>query len=314
MMVERVAAGPVDQLNVGIVQRLAVVVERLAGAFQHVGDASDRDEFAHRVRSLRQRRPAEAWHDVADAVRRAVADAEAAAGQADLAQHAGNGQQGPERLLAMVRALQRPGDRDHRAHRREFAREAANALGGHGCQRGGPLGSLGDAVGLTQHVGDELLEADAVRRQELRVVQALGIERVRDRQQHRGVAVRADRDPFVWRTGVEVAVDRAHVDEAHPGFGHAAQALTDLVMPDHALRDLRVLGRHAAEADEQPGVLGQYAPACVRRHQLVHRRDQVGHQHPRRTQAVGVGMAHVAAERVQETVNLALRVVEAAGA
>jgi hypothetical protein len=44
---------------------------------------------------------------------------------------------------------------------------------------------------------------------------------------------------------------------------------------------------------------------------LIHRRDDVRHQHPR-AQAVRVGMAHVAADAVEKAVHLALRVVETA--
>ena len=49
VVMERVAAGPVDQPDVGIGQRLAVVVEGLARIEQHVGDARDRDEVGDAV-------------------------------------------------------------------------------------------------------------------------------------------------------------------------------------------------------------------------------------------------------------------------
>ncbi len=44
MVMERVAAGPVDQFGVGIGVALAVVVERGARAEQHVGYAGDGNE------------------------------------------------------------------------------------------------------------------------------------------------------------------------------------------------------------------------------------------------------------------------------
>ena len=55
-MMERVAARPIDELDIGIVQRAAVVVERLARIEQHVGDARHRNEVGDAVLALRQRR------------------------------------------------------------------------------------------------------------------------------------------------------------------------------------------------------------------------------------------------------------------
>ena len=106
VVVERVAAGPVDQANVRIAVALAVVVETGAGLLQHVGDARHRDEGADGVAALRHRGAGKLGVVVADHVGGAIADAEPAAGQTDLAQHGGHGDQGPVRLFAMVRALQ----------------------------------------------------------------------------------------------------------------------------------------------------------------------------------------------------------------
>src|SRR6185369_12659885 len=51
---------PVHQLDVGVRQAAAVVVERFAGMQQHVADRRDRDERMHRIRTLRQFRQTEA--------------------------------------------------------------------------------------------------------------------------------------------------------------------------------------------------------------------------------------------------------------
>jgi hypothetical protein len=61
-------------------------------------------------------------------------------------------------------------------------------------------------------------------------------------------------------------------------------------------------------------MLGHDVPRRVHGHQLVHRRHDVRHQHARSTQAVGILVPHIAADRVQEAMDLALRVMEAAGA
>ena len=52
VVVERIAAGPIDQPDVGIGQAPAVVVERLARMQQHVGDARHRDEIGDAVAAL----------------------------------------------------------------------------------------------------------------------------------------------------------------------------------------------------------------------------------------------------------------------
>ena len=96
-MVERVAARPVDQADVGIGERLAVVAERSARVEQHVGDAGDGDELADRVAALGEGRdghgvePAPVVGDGAQRV------AEAAAGQADLAKDGSQRRAHPDR-------------------------------------------------------------------------------------------------------------------------------------------------------------------------------------------------------------------------
>src|SRR5438477_59636 len=63
VMVERVATGPINQLDVGIGQLLPVVVERFARMQQHVGYARDRDEIGDTVASRRRgwQRHRERW-------------------------------------------------------------------------------------------------------------------------------------------------------------------------------------------------------------------------------------------------------------
>ena len=106
VMVEWIAARPVDQLDVRIGEDVAVVGDLAARVEQHVGDPRDWNEIRHRVRALRQGRARIARTAAAHQVHRSVADAEAAPRQADLPQHASERDQAPEGLLAMVRALQ----------------------------------------------------------------------------------------------------------------------------------------------------------------------------------------------------------------
>ena len=115
MMMERVAAGPVDQADVGIGQGLAVVAIRAAGIEQHVGDAGDRDEFGDGVAALRQRRQRHRIVAASVIGDRAERVGVAAARQADLPQRRGEHGPHPDRLLAMFGALQRVRDHDQGA-------------------------------------------------------------------------------------------------------------------------------------------------------------------------------------------------------
>ena len=90
VVVERVAAGPVDEPDVGVGQPPAVEVERLARVEQHVGDPRHRDE-ALAPGSGPAAGPARGtggpgWPTPFSG---RVAEAEAAARQADLAEHRG---------------------------------------------------------------------------------------------------------------------------------------------------------------------------------------------------------------------------------
>ena len=111
MVVEGVASAPVDEFHIGIGQSLAVVVERLARVEEHLGDVRDGDEaVSHgfcRWGAMGHLRRSGAFAHVAHG---AVAEAEAAAREPDLAEHRCERQSHPGRLLAVVDALQRPGD------------------------------------------------------------------------------------------------------------------------------------------------------------------------------------------------------------
>ncbi len=278
------------------------------GLQQHVGEARDRDEVADGVGALRQRRAAVLRKGAAHQVDRAVAHGEAAARQADLAQHAGERDHRPERLLAVMAALQRPVDADRGARRRHLAGKRRDARGGYA----GDL--LGPRRVLAGERGRELVEAHRVAGEEVAVVQVLRQQRVAERQDQRGVGVGADRQPFDGAAGVEIVGGRRHVDEAHALGAHAVEAALDVMLGGAAGIDLAVLVRHAAEGDEELAVLGHHVPRRVHGHQLVHRRHDVRHQHARGAQAVGILVAHIAADRIQEAMDLALRMMEAAGA
>ncbi len=89
VVVERVAAGPIDQPDVGVGQALAVVIELFAGVQQQVGDARHRDEVGDAVaayRHGRQRYRERRFAGIGDGAQRV---GETAALQPDLAEHGG---------------------------------------------------------------------------------------------------------------------------------------------------------------------------------------------------------------------------------
>ncbi len=162
--------------------------------------------------------------------------------------------------------------------------------------------------------GCELVEAHRAAVEERAIVQLLGEQHVAQRQDQRGVSVGPDRQPFDVAAGVEILGGRRDVDEAHALGAHAVEPVLQPMHHRAAGIDLRVLVRRAAEGDEQLAMLGQHIPRRVHRHQVFHRGHDVRHQHARSAQAVGIHVAHIAADRIQEAVDLALGVMEAAGA
>ncbi|MCY1526730.1 hypothetical protein D9M68_617690 [compost metagenome] len=251
---------------------------------------------------------------VADHVDGAVSDTEAASRQADLSQHRGEGHQHPERLLAMVGALQRPGNIEHGPGRRHLARKRRDACRRQAGDAGRPLCGLGLSVLLSTQVGGKAAKAHAVALQEGGVMQAFDEQGMRQTHHQRGVGVGAYRQPFESGARVQVVANRADVDKARARGGHPAQGTGDLMLTRAAGADLRVLGRHAAEGNEQGGMPGQHIPGGVDSHQFIHGGHDMRHQHACGSQAVGIGVAHIAADGVQEAVDLALGMMKAPGA
>ena len=130
VVVEGVPARPVHEPDVGKAAPAAVEVVRLERPFQHLGDARDgnggRPRLAHRHRQARNARPRLSRAGVA---LRAEAECVAAAGQADLAEHARQCQRHPVRLLAMVSPLSGQREVDERALGGHLVRQRDDDIG-----------------------------------------------------------------------------------------------------------------------------------------------------------------------------------------
>ena len=212
VVVERVAARPVDQADIRVAQALPVIGEFAAGLEQHVGDARAGNEVPHLVVPLRQARAGEGRAVVAEAVHAGIADAEPATRQPDLPEQAGEHDQHPVRLLAMLGALQRPRGVEHGAVRGHAAGKGRDGLRVDLGERGGPARVLRDPVGNAEQIIAEGGEPRGAAVEEHGVVQALAHQHMGERQHQRGVAARADRQPF---GAGQVAPLRAAIDEAH---------------------------------------------------------------------------------------------------
>ena len=308
VVVERVAAGPVDDPRVRVRAPLAVEVVGLAGVQQHVRDPRDGDGRARRVDRGRQPRHAHRGDVRADVGHRAVAVAEAAARQPDLPEERGERDRRPHRLLAVLGALQRPGRGDHRPARRHAPREVA-----HGRRRdaGDPLGPLRGAVAERR---EERVGAGAAAIEEGAVVQVLGDEHVAEREHDRRVGRGAQADALRAQAGVDVVVDRAEQHDLHAAPRAVREVLADGVAGDAAGDDGQVLDREAAERHEQVGLARDDLPRRRPAPHLVRAADDVAQRDVRGAGRVGALARGGAAEQAVEATQLALRVVEAPGA
>ena len=286
VMVERIAAGPIDQADVRIIAALAVEVERLAGMQQAVGDARGRDGDVDRILDAVHRRRHERQRRLGDAGARTIAEAEAAARQADLAERRRQQHHRPIRLLAVVRALQHPRRGDHGAGRSHPPRQIADRVGGNAGDGRRPVGVFRLAVGVAHQIGQHALEADAELRQEFAVVQPFGDQRVGQRQQHRGVGVRPDRNPFRMHRVRPVVADRADVDDLDAGAGEFGDRRRGRVRRAAALADLRVLRVGAAEQHHQLAVPRDRRPRGQRADHRLRAAEDVRQEGERAAEAV----------------------------
>src|SRR5207244_5024009 len=104
-------------------------------------------------------------------------------------------------------------------------------------------------------------------------------------------------------------------DELAAALARRPHRLTLDVAADAAARDHTVLERHTAEGDHDLGLLDDLLPGHVPATDTLQRTEDMRKQHCRSAGAVTIDGADIPAERrVQEPVQLALRMVEAPGA
>ena len=120
---------------------------------------------------------------------------------------------------------------------------------------------------------------------------------MREREHERGVGIRADRQPLGARRVVEIVAQRRHVDELDARRGEPFQRGPRFVLARAAAVHLRVLGRNAAERDEQLAVLLELHPRGLLRAHRVHVHEDARQQGARGAEAVSAEVRDVAADR-----------------
>lgn len=131
----------------------------------------------------------------------------------------------PDRLLAVLGALQRVRHHHQRAPADERAGEVDELLRGQVADRRGPGAGLGHAVAAAHQVVLERGPAVAAAGDELAVVRTVADDLVHQGQHQRRVGVGPGRQPFELRLVGQVAPERTDADEAAAArrrFAHGA--------------------------------------------------------------------------------------------
>ena len=314
VVVEGIAAAPVDQADVGVGPRAPVEVVGAARVQQHVGDAGDGDRIADLVLRARQGRRADRAANPAHAGDGAVAEAEAAAGEADLPHHRGERDQHPEGLLAMVAPLQRPAGGEHGARRRHGAGEIADRHRLDAGDGGGPVRVLRHAIGFPRQVGLEALVAVAVALQEGAVRQPLDRQGVGQAQHQRGVGIRPNGQPFGRYRFAHVGADGRDVDETAARGPRPVEVAAEAMLADATRADLIIPHRQAAEGDEEAGLLDDTFPRGDRSGGRRRLANHMRHDREGGGDGIAADLSDIAAVKAHEALQHGLGVMQLAGA
>ncbi|CVG60978.1 Uncharacterised protein [Serratia marcescens] len=313
MVMERVAAGPVHQVDIRVLPRLAAKLIGFAGVQQHVADARHRDRQPGRVFPYRHGRRGCVHARVADAVHRAVAEREAAARQAHLAQHRRQRDHHPIRLLAAVRALYGVGTGDKTAHADQLPRQQGDARRRNAGNGAGPGRRFRHAVAHAVQVIRQLLIAHAVAAQEGFVLRAQPLNFVSQRQHQRHVGIRPDRDPLRVDEPGAVVAHRADVDNRRALVRQLLQPGFERMLRRAAGRDLGIFQRQPAKRHKQLAMLHHAWPTGDAPGQRRESADHIRQEKLRRAPAVVALLIDPAAAAEIEPSHQRARMMQAPG-
>ena len=201
-----VAARPEDQTDVRISDLLAVVVNRLAGVEEAVGKASQRNgrqrfadprqTFAAALRVGGNAAQCGSHRSGRTAVGVVIAKAEATAGLADVAAHSSKHHHHPMNLFAVLSTLDTPATHQHGALFAHQVSQALDSVSLYVANLFCPFGGLRHAIGLAEHIGDELVVTHGVLADEFAIHLTGSLEFIRHTEHHGNVGTGLRSDPF----------------------------------------------------------------------------------------------------------------------
>ena len=263
-MREHVVARVVDQLDLREGVGAAVVGELFAGVEQHLADARGRADLLDRVAPLRHTRGRGAPRLRGATAAVVPAKAHALAGQADVAQDAGEIDDGPVRHLAMVGPLNGPGGAQLGALGGHQLGQRADLGSGDAGDFFGPLGGFGGAAVLAFQVGAVLVKAHGVLVDEGLVVFVLAEQVVAHGHEQGRVGVGDDAHPFRTHFFVGSGYLRVDRDELAAGLFDGIPAGIHFVVAHRVLSAVVLVGV-AADEHHQLGVVAQLLPGGLGR-------------------------------------------------
>ena len=312
MVVKRIATGPIDQPDVGIGQAPAVVIELLPGRKQQVGNRGYRNEIRHRIHTLREGRQGIRHRSQTRLVHRTVAVPETSTRKPELAEHRCECHAHPRCLFTVFDALQRPRDGHQRPAGRHSPSQVGDELRRHPGDLLRPARILRYTVGTSEQVILEAFVADAEAVQEIAIVQVLRRQDKRQGKHDCHVGSRNRCDPLA--VAIDVVAQRTEGDDLSAAGTKCVERPARRMIARTTGIDAGVLDRHSPERDEKIGVLGDDVPRRGAREQLPVCSDHTRHDDTGGTERVAVDRLGVSTQLIQKSVNLALRVMESAGA
>ena len=310
---ERVAAGPVHQMNIRILVRLATELIGAAGLQQHVADTRHRDGKPTRVGADRHHGSRRIHPRVADPVHRAVTKGETAPRQPHLAEHRRQGNHHPVGLFTAMGALNRIGTGDKTAHTDQLLRQQTDTRRRNAGDGTGPFGRFCHAVVGAAQIIRQLAIAGAVAIEESFVLSATALDFIRQGQHQRHVGIRANWDPFGINKFRAVITHRADVDHRSAFFHQLLQPGFERVLRRTAGRDLGIFQRQAAEGHKQLAVLNHAGPAGDTAGQWGESADHIRQEKLGRSPAVVAQLIDTAAASKIKTAHQRTSVVQAPG-
>ena len=257
-----IAARPEDQTDVRIGDLLAVVVNRLAGVEEAVGKASQRNgrqRFADPRQTLAaalrvggNAAQCGSHRSGRTAVGVVIAKAEATAGLADVAAHSSKHHHHPMNLFAVLSTLDTPATHQHGALFAHQVSQALDSVSLYVANLFCPFGGLRHAIGLAEHIGDELVVTHGVLADEFAIHLTGSLEFVRHTEHHGNVGTGLRSDPLAVLAEVFGRVRLERVDGNHGYAGllhhfHAFGVFMDGRHPVDVVGDRRIGTPHHKE-------------------------------------------------------------------